>query len=141
MSETRLLPFLTFSGCAEEAMGYYNSIFPDSHITQTVHYAKGDMGPEGKLISGVLEIGGLRVMFMDLDSSPDFSWATTLFYDCRSEAEFDSIFDGLANSGSVMMGPEPLNTTSVTMGKAAWVTDRYGVTWQLAWDLSFKGGN
>ena len=59
----------------------------------------------------------------------DFSWAISLQVDCLDEPEFDTLFTRLAEGGTVMMGPEPV----LAFRKVAWVTDRFGVTWQLVW--------
>lgn len=45
-----------------------------------------------------------------------------------TEDEFDTLFEKLAKEGTVMMGPEAVEA----LRKVAWVTDKYGITWQLA---------
>jgi len=68
-------------------------------------------------------------MFMDLEASaecPAFSWATSFYVDCKNEAEFDAVFDGLAREGTVMMKEGPF----MQYRKVAWVMDKFGVTWQ-----------
>jgi len=70
---------------------------------------------------------------MDLPKAypaPAFSWATSLLINCRDEREFDAIFGALSQDGTVMMDPEPV----MDMRKAAWLTDKFGVTWQLVWE-------
>lgn len=73
-----------------------------------MRYEKGQPhGNEGKVLNGTLSLLGQQ--FMDMPSAnpaPDFSWATSFFMHCQSEAEFDAVFSGLAKEGSVMMGPE-----------------------------------
>jgi len=134
--KNKLVPFLTFSGQAEEAMNLYKKVFDDSEqVSLTLIDAA--MGSEslgmvpGKVLNGQLKIKGQTVMFMDLapEYTTPFSWATSLYIDCDSEAEFDALFSGLSDGGSVMMGPEPV----MDLRKVAWVTDRFGVTWQLVW--------
>jgi len=56
--------------------------------------------------------------------------ATSLQTDCQDESEFDTLFARLAQDAkAVMIGPEPV----LAFRKVAWVTDRFGVTWQLVW--------
>jgi predicted 3-demethylubiquinone-9 3-methyltransferase (glyoxalase superfamily) len=66
---------------------------------------------------------------MDMNAEYDcttFNWSTSFYVSCGNEAEFDAVFDGLAQGGFVMMKEEPF----MHFRKVAWVTDKYGVTWQ-----------
>jgi predicted 3-demethylubiquinone-9 3-methyltransferase (glyoxalase superfamily) len=40
---------------------------------------------------------------------------------------FDHAFDNLTKDGKVLMGPEPYDN----FRKVTWLTDKYGITWQL----------
>ena len=51
----------------------------------------------------------------------------SLFVDCESEAELDAAFAKLSADGTVMMPPDNYGFSS----KFAWVSDRFGVSWQL----------
>ena len=128
-AEHRTMPFLTFHGNAEEAINYYASVMPGAMIESIVRFEKGGRGDEGKLLTGILSFFGQRFMFMDMNAKydcPAFSWATSFYLACRDETEFDAIFDGLAQGGVVMMKEEPF----MQFRKVAWVTDKFGVTWQ-----------
>ncbi|WP_054767536.1 VOC family protein [Lysinibacillus parviboronicapiens] len=133
MNDQKIIPFLSFTGNAEEALNFYVSVVPRAKITSLVRYEKGQPhGDEGKVLNGTLSLMGQQFMFMDMPSAnpaPDFSWATSFFMHCQSEAEFDAVFSGLAKEGSIMMGPEAV----MQFRKVAWVTDQFGVTWQLVW--------
>jgi predicted 3-demethylubiquinone-9 3-methyltransferase (glyoxalase superfamily) len=123
MDKSKVSPFLSFTGNAEEAMNYYADNLPDAEITVLVRYE------DNKILHGELSIMGQTIMFLDMDSAhpaPDFSWSTSLYIDCRDEAEFDAIFNVLSQDGIVMMGPESVGP----IRKCAWVTDKFGVTWQ-----------
>ena len=117
-------------------MKHYQKVFKDSEqISLTLIDAA--MGSEslgmvpGKVLNGQLKIKGQTVMFMDLapEYTTPFSWAISLYVDCDGESEFDGLFSCLSDGGTVMMGPEPI----MDLRKVAWVTDRFGVTWQLVW--------
>jgi predicted 3-demethylubiquinone-9 3-methyltransferase (glyoxalase superfamily) len=127
----RIVTFLTFPGNAEEAMNYYVGLFPNGRVVETTRFGKDQQGPEGKLLNGTFELLGQRFYVMDMEPGmpPAFSWATSLLIHCTEEAEFDALFAELSQGGSVMMGPEPV----MDIRKAAWVTDKFGVTWQLIW--------
>jgi predicted 3-demethylubiquinone-9 3-methyltransferase (glyoxalase superfamily) len=124
-----IMPFLTFHGNAEEAMNFYASTLPGARIESIVYFEKGGRGDEGKVMTGLLSFKGQKCMFMDMNAEydcPAFSWSMSLYLDCKDEAEFDAIFNGLAQDGVVMMKEEPF----MQFRKVAWVTDKFGVTWQ-----------
>ncbi len=130
----RVLPFLTFNGNAEEAMNFYAAILPGARIEALTRFGTGQPnGDEGKVLNGVLSFLGQRILFMDMQAAypcPAFSWSASLFITCKDEAEFDVIFAGLSQGGTVMMGPEAV----MHIRKCAWVTDKFGVTWQPVWE-------
>jgi predicted 3-demethylubiquinone-9 3-methyltransferase (glyoxalase superfamily) len=127
--KNRVAPFLAFHGNAEEVMNFYASVLPGAKIESIVRFEKGGRGDEGKVMTGVLSFMGQRFMFMDMNAEydcPAHSWAASFYLDCKDEAEFDAVFDGLAQGGLVMMKEEPF----MQYRKVAWVTDKFGVTWQ-----------
>ena len=132
-AKQRIIPFLTCRGNAEEMMNFYAAALPGAKIESLVRVEKGQRGDEGKVLTCVLSFLGQQLMFMDMEAAydcPAFNWSTSLYIDCRDEAEFDTVFAGLSLDGVVMMGPEPV----LQLRKAAWVTDKYGVTWQPVWE-------
>ncbi len=137
MEKQRMVPFLSFTGKAEEAMLFYVSVLPGAEITKLVRYGKEsphiDEGEGDLVMHGALSFMGQEIMFLDMSATypaPDFSWATSLYIDCHDEAEFDTIFNGLSQGGTVMMGPESVGH----IRKCAWITDKFGVTWQPVWE-------
>lgn len=137
MEKQKFAPFLTFTGNAEEAMEFYASTLPGSKITNLVRYGKDNpyagKNQENKIMYGELSFMEQQIMFLDMDTAnpaPDFSWATSIYINCSDEAEFDVIFKGLSEGGMVMMGPESIGH----IRKCAWVTDKFGVTWQPVWE-------
>ncbi len=136
MEKQRIVPFLTFTGRAEEAMVFYAANLPGAAITKLVRYGKdhpfAGEGEENLVLHGAVSFLGQEIMFLDMNAAnpaPDCSWAMSLYIDCRDEAEFDAVFAALARDGEVMMGPEAVGD----IRKCAWVTDRFGVTWQPVW--------
>ena len=129
MKNQRLIPFLSFNGNAEEAMNFYAAILPGAKIESLIRFEKGQRGDEGKVLTGILSFLGQQIMFLDIEAAadcPPFSWATSFYLACNDEAEFDVVFNGLAQDGFVMMGPEPV----MQFRKVAWITDKFGITWQ-----------
>ncbi|MGL4694673.1 VOC family protein [Enterococcus larvae] len=136
MAQSKIIPFLTFPEKAEEAMKFYEASFPNAKITRLVRYDENvpNVSPEliGKVLNGSLDLQGQEILFMDMDTAnaPAFSWAMSIYVNCEDESEFDAVFGSLSTEGTVMMGPEPV----MNLRKVAWVTDKYGVTWQLIWE-------
>ncbi len=137
MEKQRISPFLSFTGKAEEAMHFYAEVLPDAEITRLVRYGKDSQliaaDESDYVMHGAVSFNGQEIMFLDMSKTypaPEFSWANSLYIDCHDEAEFDLIFNGLSEGGTVMMGPESVGH----IRKCAWVTDKYGVTWQPVWE-------
>ena len=127
----KLMPFLSFNGKAEEAMNYYAGVF-GATIESVVFYEEGTQGEAGKVMNGTMDFDGAKLLFLDMSAeypAPDFSWATSLILTYDTEAAFDKCFAGISQGGTVMM--EPMAVGGIR--KCCWVTDKYGVTWQLVW--------
>ena len=137
MKKQKLTPFLSFTGKAEKAMRFYESILPEAEIIKITRYGKDHphaaADEENNVYHGLLSFMGQELMFLDMPAAypaPAFSWATSLYIDCCDEAEFDTVFQALSKEGTVMMGPEPV----AHLRKCAWITDKFGITWQPAWE-------
>jgi predicted 3-demethylubiquinone-9 3-methyltransferase (glyoxalase superfamily) len=123
-------PFLMFTGKAEEAMNLYVSLFGDSKIDKIDRYGSDGPGAEGTVKEATFELCGRTFACADSPSdhaSFEFSPAMSLFVDVADEAEIERAFAGLSEGGKVIM---PLNTYPFAR-KFAWLTDRFGLTWQL----------
>lgn len=129
MSDT-VTPFLMFTGRAEEAMTFYTSLLPDSRITSLEHRGPDEEAPEGTVRVATFTLGGRP--FMCIDSPPvhdfDFTPSMSLFVTCRDEAEVGRLYEALVADGAVMM---PLQAYPFA-AKFAWISDRFGVSWQLS---------
>ena len=121
---TSLLFVGAMCGKAEDAINLYRSIFRESSIGEILRYGKGE-GPdrEGtvKWASFTLEDQGFAVMDSALDHKFAFSEANSFLVRCESQEEIDHFWSKLAPS------PEA--------GQCGWVTDRYGITWQVVPDI------
>lgn len=128
----KISTFLTFSGNAEKAMNLYVSLFEDAKVLFLTHFGEGDRGVMGQVMNGEFEINGQSFMVMDMEKqyAPELNWGVSIFVRCQDEAEFDRLFTTFSEGGSVMMGPESVNH----LRKVAWVTDSFGITWQLIWE-------
>jgi predicted 3-demethylubiquinone-9 3-methyltransferase (glyoxalase superfamily) len=115
--QKKITTFITFNDQAEEAIGLYTSIFPDSRIVSTTRYGDAGPGPQGSLMSATFELAGQE--FMALNGGPSFTFAQgiSLFVDCETQAEVDQYWEKLSEGGE--------------KGPCGWLTDKFGVSWQV----------
>ncbi len=120
---------LMFDGVAEEAMNLYVSLFGDSEIRQIERYGPGEPGAEGTVKLASFSLAGRDFLCIDSPVKHGFTFtpAMSLFVQCESEAELESAFKRLSDGGSVLM---PVANYGFST-KFGWLTDRFGVSWQL----------
>ena len=126
----RITPFLMFEGKAEEAMSFYVSLFPGSHVERLERFGPEAADAEGKVSHAVLMLNGQRLRAFDSPVHHDFTFtpSISLFVDCESEEEIDRLFTALSEGGQVMMELAEYPFAR----KFAWTADRFGVSWQLS---------
>lgn len=115
---SRIAPCLWFDGKAEEAATYYVSLLPDSRVDSVMRYAAETPGGKpGAVMSVEFTLAGLR--YMALNGGPYFQFtpAISFFVSCTDQAEVDRLWNALSEGG--------------TPQRCGWITDRYGVSWQV----------
>lgn len=134
------ITFLTFVGeqCgkAEEAISFYTTIFPNSEIKSITKYREGEGGGTPELIKyGVFTINNkeYRVSESNYNHKWSFTPGVSIFVDCTSEKEIDTLFDQLSsNEGKIMIPLDNYRSDNYGFGKKfGWCEDKYGVSWQL----------
>jgi len=125
-----IIPFFMFEGKAEEAMNFYISLFPNSGITDIKRYGKNEAGPEGTVMKAKFTLNGTDYMCIDSPAKHAFGFtpSLSLFVNCDDEQAIDNLYRNLSEGGSVMM---PLGAYPFAK-KFCWVSDRFGVSWQLS---------
>ncbi len=121
--DAAITPALMFTqavaGKAREAMDFYASLFPNSHVDVVVPYEKGDGDTEGFVKHARFTLAGQH--FMALDSSAPhaftFNEAFSLLVKCDTQAEIDELWAKL----SAVPDSE----------QCGWLKDKYGVSWQI----------
>ncbi len=121
--------FLMFDGAAEQAMNLYVSLYSDSHINRLERYGPGEHGAEGTIRLAEFELAGHRLKCIDSPTKHDFTFtpSISIFVDCADEAELENAFKQLSEGGGVLM---PLGNYGFSK-VFGWVSDRFGVSWQL----------
>ncbi|HLG79007.1 MAG TPA: VOC family protein [Ktedonobacteraceae bacterium] len=123
----KIVPSLWFDDNAEEAVHFYTSLFNDSHIGTVTRYGAEGPGPEGTVMVMTFQLAGQD--FMALNGGPIFTFtpALSFFVNCETESAIDELWHRLADGGTILMG---LDTYPFSK-KFGWVTDKFGVSWQL----------
>lgn len=126
----RLTPFLMFEGDAEEAMTLYLEAFEHARIVTLERYGEGEIGPAGTVEQAVFEVGGRSLRFFDSPIRHPFGFtpAVSLYVAFSSADELDRAFAKLSEGGEILM---PLDAYPFSP-RYAWISDRFGVSWQLA---------
>ena len=116
---TNITPFLWFEHSAEVAMEFYVSLFDDAKVL-SVHRA----GDDGPVFSVSFSIGSQS--FTAINGGPHYALtpATSWMVTCESQEEIDRLWSALSEGG------EPM--------QCGWVTDRFGVTWQIVPSVLFE---
>ena len=105
-------PFLWFDADADEAIALYRTAFPDLRIAQ-----EGRM-PDGSLQTATIEFAGQRLALLNGGPGHPHSDAFSLMISCDGQGEVDRLWDALLAGGG-------------TPGRCGWLTDRFGVSWQV----------
>ncbi|BAK80577.1 VOC family protein [Candidatus Arthromitus sp. SFB-rat-Yit] len=135
-------PFITFKGNANEAINFYEEVFNGTD-KKVMYYGDMPSDPEFKIdenkknwvLHGTLNICGSEIMFSDTDESLhnentfNPSCMISIAVDFKSEDEIRSAYEKLKEGGYVMMELSP----QFFAGLYAWVSDKFGVTWQMTY--------
>jgi len=120
----KIVPTLMFTGPvygrAEEAVGYYSTIFANSHAGEVVRYGSGaepDAADAVKHLSFSLEGRNFAVMDSAHGRGFSFNEAVSFMVKCDAQDEIDYYWDTLSAV------PEA--------EQCGWLKDRFGVSWQI----------
>lgn len=116
-SGRKVTAFLTFKDQAEEAINLYTSIIPNSRIVSIMR-GDGKAVPKEKVLHAIFELDGQRFMAMDGGEHFTFTEGASLFVDCKTQEEVDRFWEKLTSNGG-------------KAGPCGWLTDKFGVSWQI----------
>jgi predicted 3-demethylubiquinone-9 3-methyltransferase (glyoxalase superfamily) len=118
-------PFTTclwFDGQAEEAAGYYTSIFKNSKLGRVTRNIESEGGPPpvGDVMAVEFELNGQQ--FIGLNGGPEFKFNEAISFQihCADQEEVDYYWNTLTEGGEE--------------GPCGWLKDKFGVSWQVVPD-------
>lgn len=120
----KIAPCLMFTGNqhqkAEEAINYYQSIFPNSNIIQLERYTAGQ-GPEGAVVHSKFTLDGQEFIAMDshINLHYNFNPALSLVVKCETQEEIDYYWEKLSEGGDERAQ------------QCGWLQDKFGLSWQI----------
>jgi predicted 3-demethylubiquinone-9 3-methyltransferase (glyoxalase superfamily) len=128
----KITPYLWFDGQAEEAAQFYTSLFRDSEVGHVARYDKAAAEaagrPENSAMIVAFQLAGQE--FVGLNGGPHFKFtpAISFFVTLENETEIDALWEQLAAGGMPLMPLQAYDWSD----KYGWVSDRYGLSWQIA---------
>ena len=115
----KITTFLTYKKGAEDAAKLYTSLFKNSRITDTSRYPADAPGmTAGSVMTVAFTLDGQDFVALNGGDSFSFSEGISLSVRAETQEEIDKLTDSLTAAG----GSE---------GPCGWVTDRFGVAWQI----------
>lgn len=119
--QQKITSFLWFNNNAEEAVNFYVSVFKNSSIRRTVHYAESGPGPKGSVMIIDFVLDGQE--FTALNGGPEFKFteAISLVVHCKTQEEVDYYWDKLGADGQII--------------ECGWLKDKFGLAWQIVPDV------
>ncbi len=125
----RLSTLLMFQGDAAAALEFYVSIFDGARVDELIQYGPGEQGSEGMVKHATVRIGDATLALIDSPVEQPFGFtpATSLVIEDRDRDRLQRVWDRLFEGGRILM-PLDRYPFSACFG---WITDRYGVSWQL----------
>jgi predicted 3-demethylubiquinone-9 3-methyltransferase (glyoxalase superfamily) len=113
----KITPFLWFDHQAEEAAGFYASIFPNSKIVKVIRYGAAGPGPAGSAMTVEFQLEGQA--FVALNGGPHFQFTEAISFvvNCQTQDEVDAYWEKLSAGGAQV--------------QCGWLKDKFGLSWQI----------
>lgn len=117
----RIVPCLWFDRNGEDALKFYTAIFPNSRVTDKLLWGDTNPSLKGSLLTATFELDGQEFMVINGGPQYKFTPAISMYLKCETQAEVDRCWEALLEGGG-----QPV--------QCGWLTDRYGVSWQVVPD-------
>lgn len=111
-----ITPCLWYDNQAAAAASLYCNVFPDARIVV-----------QSPIVTEI-EVAGQHLTLLDGGPMYRPNPSISLFYTCETEEEITTIWEAFSKDGFVLM---PLNKYPWSE-KYGWVSDRFGISWQLS---------
>ncbi len=121
-AKLKITPSMLFTGNqfgrAEEAIGFYSSVFDHSSTERMVKYPEGDHD-SGKVMYSEINLNHYSIIAMDGPGDHDyvFNEAVSFVVSCQTQEEIDYYWDKLTLGGEE--------------SQCGWLKDKFGVSWQI----------
>jgi predicted 3-demethylubiquinone-9 3-methyltransferase (glyoxalase superfamily) len=114
---TKIESFLWFDRDAEGAVAFYVETFGDAEVVSINHFGRGTPEFDGRVTTITFRIHDQH--FTALNGGPNYALtpAFSLMVHCETQQEIDRYWTRLAEGGTKL--------------RCGWVTDRWGLTWQI----------
>ncbi|QDB78990.1 VOC family protein [Georgenia sp. 311] len=109
---------LWFDTQALEAAELYVSVFPRSAISEIVRWGDNDPERVGEPLTVRFTLDGRELLALNGGPGRPFTEAVSLQVGCADQAEVDRYWEALLAAGG-------------TESMCGWLTDRYGLSWQI----------
>ena len=114
----KIVTYLWFDGRIEEALEFYTSLLPDSRVLNITNYTEVGPGRPEEIMFAEFQLAGQRFTLVNGNSFFKPNAAMSLCINCEDQAEIDRLWEAMTTNGGA---------ASV----AGWLTDRFGVSWQI----------
>lgn len=113
----RVTPFLWFDTNAEEAVGFYLSIFKNSRQLEVLRNSGPAPGPKDSVLTISFELDGLKFTALNGGPAHKFNEAVSFVVRCDTQDEVDYYWSKLTEGGSEIA--------------CGWLRDKFGLAWQI----------
>ncbi|GLR16423.1 VOC family protein [Portibacter lacus] len=103
-----------------EAMSFYQSVFPNSMTLMEVPYPADSPMEEGSVLFGQYKLNGniFNAMSSSEEQKFKFNEAFSFVVQCDTQEEIDKFWDALISDGG-------------SPSQCGWLKDKYGISWQI----------
>lgn len=123
---------------AEQAADFYTATLPQTRITATIRYPEAGReihgGTPGSVMTIDLDVAGFGLTLLNGGPLVRPNPSISLFCSFASVADIDRAWAALSDGGAVHMELD----TYPWSERYGWVSDRYGVSWQLTLDSAVR---
>jgi predicted 3-demethylubiquinone-9 3-methyltransferase (glyoxalase superfamily) len=131
MSSSKFATCLWFDNQAEDAIGFYKTVFKNVSVGKTSRYTEASAKASGQKAGAAMvvdaQIENLNVLALNGGPIFKFTPAMSLFVGCDTAAEIKEMWNKLSAGGKVRMGLDKYPWAE----NYGWTADKFGVEWQL----------